>query len=185
VTLPPPPPPNLPPWYRPTAIQPTLTPRRKPRPGLLIPVVVLLVVGLCAGGLTVLGRAFGGGSDGPAVVVAASEPAGLVAAVPSPSPSSALPSPSVTPSPSVKPSLRAKPKAITKKPKPRPTKKPKPKPTTVAPKPPAPTTAPTQTGVRPGAACSPEGAFGRTNRGTLLRCTERGREDGPHWHRVR
>jgi hypothetical protein len=95
----------------------------------------------------------------------------------SPSPTaqvSALPTPGVA---KLKPAVTAKPAA---KPAANPT--PRPKPTTKRPVVKATTKGPSgEQGVHPGAFCSPEGATGRTSKGTAMRCTRKAGEDRARW----
>jgi outer membrane biosynthesis protein TonB len=82
--------------------------------------------------------------------------------------------PPATRPPTAKPAVKSttrKPavKATTHQPAPKPTtKKPTPKPTTAG-------------AVHPGAFCSPEGATGRTSKGTPMRCTRKAGEDRARW----
>jgi outer membrane biosynthesis protein TonB len=71
--------------------------------------------------------------------------------------------------------------AATRKPSPKPTThKPAPKPTTKKPAP-KPTTKAPAGFVHPGAFCSPEGAFGKTSKGTLMRCTFKSGDIRARW----
>ena len=88
----------------------------------------------------------------------------------------------VAPRPVAKPVLKPVAKPVPKpvaKPVPKPAPKPAPKPVTKpAPKPATPS--PIQ-GVHPGSFCSPQGALGRTNRGTLMRCSFKAGDIRARW----
>ncbi len=93
----------------------------------------------------------------------------------SPSPADTAAATPASTGPAIKPS--PKPTKTTSTPRPKTTTaKPKPKPTTAKPKPPS-----VQQGVHPGAFCTPEGAMGKTSKGTLMRCTRKAGEKQPRW----
>ena len=93
------------------------------------------------------------------------------ATTPSPPPTTATSSPTPAPT-SASPKPAPKPTTVKPKPKPKPTtKKPAPKPTTPS----------RQTGVHPGAFCSPVGALGTTVKGTLMRCSVKNGDDRARW----
>jgi hypothetical protein len=140
---------------------------------------VLALALLCCGGVGVVAAVRG--SDKPKAASDSDSTAQgnrplLVIPSASGSPADPTPAPTITSAPVVPAATSHKP---TVKPRPttkKPTTKPKPKPTK--------TTAPVRTGVHPGAFCSPRGAFGLTNAGTLMQCKPSPTDSRNRWRKA-
>jgi hypothetical protein len=159
------------PLWRSTPLNPSQPPdKRKVRPITVVLLAVIAIVVLCVGGLAAIGALVGGGPKATAVMVMpSSSPA-------TPSPTAAAPATSVT---SARPATTTH-VSVTSA---RASARPKPKPTTKKPTP-KPTTPVVQMGVRAGAFCSPQGAFGLTKTGMLMRCKPSAKDGRDRWRKA-
>ncbi|MEV6493068.1 hypothetical protein AB0M20_31265 [Actinoplanes sp. NPDC051633] len=171
-------------WQQPTAPQPPV--RRTPWKKIGIGVASLLF--LCCGGTVAIGLSTDDPSDtnatGDTATAAPFAAPARTAETTIPAPTAPSPTQKTTPTQTaVEKAAAPSPSKTTARPK---RTTPPTRPTTTRPKP-EPTntrTASSQSGVRPGAFCSPEGARGTTSKGTRMRCTAKAGEDRARWRKA-